>query len=1011
MTPRQKVNWAFAVALVLMAAIGGASVVSIGRLVKADRAVSRSQEFEAAADVAQELLALAESHLRGFLLTGDRHFLEQHRVEARRLPQQMARLKTLTTDSAALERIEARLEPLVTRRLETFESTIAAVTGTAAERARLTAHGGTLSDSIATAATELDRSERARMVVLLGRAEARAVTARTVIAASVLLALLTLAASLVVVNRDMAARARTAAALHEARERARVVLDTVVDGIVAIGERGTIETINPAAEHLFGWPATDLVGRNISVLMPEEYSAAHEGFIRRYLDTGEAHVVGRTREVLGRRRDGSTFTMELAVGEVRLTGRRLFTGVIRDVTERKRLEDALQNTLELQRAVLDSADNSIISTDPEGVIRTFNATAERWLGYSAGEIVGRMTPAVFHDRDEMERRAAELSKAFRAKVEPGFGVFVEEARRGLRSQREWTYVRRGGSRFPVLLSVAVLRNADGAVAGYLGVASDLTARKAAEEARLRSEARYRTVVEMLAEGILVQEASGRIADANPAAERILGYERSAFVGRSVAATPWTMVREDGTPMPAKERPATLALRKGRPVRNAVVGTVRPDGRVRWLLVNVEPLAFGPDGRATSVVASFADITQRRDAEAAAELARREAERANRAKSDFLANMSHELRTPLNSVIGFAGVLLQNLGRNLSEQDLDFLGRIQENGRHLLGLINSILDLSKIEAGRVELDIGDVSLHTLVEETLGLVGGVEEGDVRRVGAVEVRAEVPPGVRPIRADGAKLRQVLVNLIGNALKFTERGSVTVRVVADPATGDAVRIEVEDTGIGIPPERQAAVFEAFQQADSTTARKYGGTGLGLTISRSLIHLMGYRISLTSEEGRGSTFTIHIRLSDSPPAPTRESLAGGTPSPERSEFRGRTVLIIDDEADSRFLLRRMIEEHGARVVEAASGAEGLARARAERPDLVTVDLVMPEVTGWDVVRALRADPVLVDVPALVVSIAADDRSAAQLSVEDRLTKPVSRHDLLAALRRHLHARGAAEEP
>jgi len=1006
---RQRVNRAYAVALLLLAVIGGASVVSIGRLVDADRAVSRGQDFQTAVDQTRELVAVAESHLRGFLLTGDRGFLERHRAEAQRLPRLLAHLRTLTADSVALERIDALLEPLVARRLRTFENSVAAARGTATEQARLTAHGGALSDSIDAVAAEIDRGERRRMSTLLSLAEARARTARTVIAASALLGLALLAASLVLVNRDIAARERTAAALEEVRERARVVLDTAVDGIVVIDERGTIETLNPAAERLFGWPAAELAGRDVSVLMPDEHAAAHAGYIRRYLEAGDARVIGTTRQGQARRRDGSTFTIELAVAEVRLTGRRLFTGVMRDVTERRRLEEALQSTAEMQRAILDSADNSIISTDPEGLITSVNATAERWLGYSADELVARVTPAALHDRDEMVRRAEELSKAFGAPIEPGFGVFVEEARRGLRSQREWTYVRKNGSRFPVLLSVAALRDADGAITGYLGVASDLTARKAAEEARLRSEARYRTVVEMLGEGIVVEDASGRVADANPAAERILGVEREAFVGRSIDVAPWTLLREDGSPMPTEERPTKLALRKGRPVRNAVVGTLRPDGMVRWLLLNVEPLAFGPDGRATSVVASFSDITRRRAAEAEAEAARVEAERANRAKSDFLANMSHELRTPLNSVIGFAGVLLQNHGRNLSEQDLDFLGRIQDNGRHLLGLINSILDLSKIEAGRVALDIAEVRLEALVAETLDMVGGVEEAGVRRVGAVEVRAEVPPGLRPIRADGAKLRQVLVNLVGNAVKFTERGSVTVRVVADQATGEADRIEVEDTGIGIPAERQSAVFEAFQQADSTTARRFGGTGLGLTISRSLLHLMRYGISLASEEGRGSTFTIHIRQPDPGRAPAAAPAAGFAPSPERSEFEGRTVLVIDDDGDSRFLLRRMIEEHGARVVEAVSGAEGLALARAERPDLVTVDLVMPGVTGWDVVRELREDPALGGVSALVVSIAADDRSAARLPVEDRLTKPVSRQDLLAALRRALPPRREPE--
>ena len=334
-----------------------------------------------------------------------------------------------------------------------------------------------------------------------------------------------------------------------------------------------------------------------------------------------------------------------------------------------------------------------------------------------------------------------------------------------------------------------------------------------------------------------------------------------------------------------------------------------------------------------------------------------AEEANRSKSEFLATMSHELRTPLNSVIGFANLLLKNRGKNLGDQDLQFLGRIRDNGTHLLGLINDILDVSKIEAGKMEVRPIPTDLAPLIRETVSQLGGQVSGK-----PVELRAEAPDGLSSVEVDPARLKQVLINLIGNGLKFTEKGSVTVRLVGDGA-GHPARIDVTDTGIGIPEDRLDAIFDAFTQAETTTERRFGGTGLGLTISRSLLRLMGADLTVTSTIGEGSTFSIILPGAD-------QGATGGT---------GPLVLIVDDDVHTRQLLSALLGGEGYRLHTAREGRDALAfLGRGEAPRLILLDLKMPVMGGREFLRALRADQRWAAIP--VVAVTSLDRDDPELS-------------------------------
>jgi signal transduction histidine kinase/CheY-like chemotaxis protein len=418
-----------------------------------------------------------------------------------------------------------------------------------------------------------------------------------------------------------------------------------------------------------------------------------------------------------------------------------------------------------------------------------------------------------------------------------------------------------------------------------------------------------------------------------------------------------------------------------------------DGSWRWLewKATVDP-------EHQVILASARDITAQKTARAMEE-ARRQAERANHAKSMFLANMSHELRTPLNSIIGFTNLLRKNRAKNLSPKNINFLGRIRHNGQHLLPLLNDILDLSKLEAGQVQLVEEDFSLTELVEEVISHIHG--EALLRGVTLSQLPADGP---QMLRTDRRRLKQVLINLLDNGIKFSERGEVQVSVEADGER--PLRIRVTDSGIDITAEAKDRIFDAFQQADTGTTRRFGGTGLGLTISRMLCAAMGFTLEVESIDGEGSTFAIRLDeaagpLVHVPPSVGRGASSSSGPAP--GEQRTRTILNIDDAAEARAIIEKYVENIGHRIVAVDSGAQGLEVARAIQPDLITLDLMMPELDGFTLLRRLQLDPVLKNIPTIVCSIIGGESRVQLTHAVDILDKPFEQDQLAGVLGRHLN--------
>ena len=729
--------------------------------------------------------------------------------------------------------------------------------------------------------------------------------------------------------------------------------------------------VNDAMVRSYGWTREVFLQMSLHDIRPPGESAPLAQALPAIQAVGAftAPSVHRTRT--GQRRDVeiSTYSLEYA-------GRPARMGLVSDITERTAAAAALSRSEENYRVVIEQLEDVFFRTDTDGAWTFLNGAWTGLTGQSVETSLGTQYLSYIHPADR--------------------GTMMDALRPLRDGSEETTHVevrffrREGGYRW-VEVSTRAVREPSGGISGMMGTLRDVTDRRAAEEERHRLAANIRQLLDASGEGIYGLDAQGIVTFVNRRGSEMLGYDAEELVGRSMHETTHYS-RMDGSPYPASDCPIHRAATQGVPAEVDDEVMWRKDG----IALQVEYSAFPlhENGRVSGAVVNFRDISARKRAELELVLARDEAEAASRTKSDFLARMSHELRTPLNSIIGFANVLLKNKRGALAEGDVTYLGRIAANGRHLLGLINDILDISKIEAGRMVLELAPTALDELVRNTLDELEGQGRGR-----DVVLRAELPATVHPIEADEARVKQVLINLVGNALKFTSQGEVVVRLETDADHIPTV-LEVRDTGIGIPPDRLGAIFNVFEQAETTITRRFGGTGLGLTISRSLCELMGYRLEATSTEGVGTT----MRISLSAPVANADRKDAGDQAALATAPAANAcpVLVVDDEPDDRFLLVQMINEAGCHAVTAASGVEGLRLARALRPAMIFLDLMLPRISGFDVLRILQNDEALRDTPVVIVSVVASESRNALVGVAAVLDKPLDRDAVHAVLARFL---------
>ncbi len=496
----------------------------------------------------------------------------------------------------------------------------------------------------------------------------------------------------------------------------------------------------------------------------------------------------------------------------------------------------------------------------------------------------------------------------------------------------------------------------------------------------------------VSQGIFITDPSRAdepISYVNAAFEGLTGYRLAEVTGRDL-----DFLFGPETDAEAVRR-LRVAFREGSDYEAEAL-LYRKDRTPFWCTLSVAPVSEAP-GRVTHFVGVLTDITARRAFEEELRAAKEAAEAANVAKSQFLANMSHELRTPLNAVILYSELLKEEAGDLNVEGFIPDLEKIRTAGKHLLALINGVLDLSKIEAGKMELYPETFEVAPVAREVAGTVQALVQ---KRANTLELRLEPDPGA--MHADLTKVRQILFNLLSNACKFTEKGSVVLEATRETAAGlEHVIFRVRDTGIGMTPEQLDRLFQPFSQADASTTRKYGGTGLGLAISKRFCELMGGEIKAESTPGQGSTFTVRL--------PARAGVGeGGAASQPAPAGGAGTVLVIDDEPTVRDLVSRFLAAEGFRPVTASDGREGLRRASELRPAVIILDVMMPHMDGWAVLSALKADPQLAEIPVILLTIVEDRNLGYTLGAAEFLTKPIDRDRLAAVLAKYRPSRSAA---
>jgi signal transduction histidine kinase/ActR/RegA family two-component response regulator len=792
--------------------------------------------------------------------------------------------------------------------------------------------------------------------------------------------------------------------------------------IIATDEKGIIQLFNIGAERMLGYSAAEVVNK----INPSDIHDPQEVIVRAKalsVELGtpitpgfEALVFKASRgiediyELTYFRKDGSRFPAVVSVTALRDAQGAIIGYLLigTDNTARKQAEEALLKAGALQNAIFNSANFSSIATDAKGVIQIFNVGAERMLGYSAGEVMNKITPADISDPQEVIARAAALSLEIGTPITPGFEALVFKASRGIEDIYELTYFRKDGSRFPAVVSVTALRDAHGAIIGYLLIGTDNTARKQAEEALLKAGALQSAIFTSANFSSIATDAKGVIQIFNVGAERMLGYTAAEVMNKITPADisdPQELIARAKALSVELATPITpgfeaLVFKASREIEDIYELTyIRKDGSRFPAVVSVTALRdaqdviigyllIGTDNTARQLVEAERALLDQalQDKNAELESAKFVAEKANLAKSDFLSSMSHELRSPLNAILGFAQLMESDATPQTATQK-ESTGQILQAGWYLLNLINEILDLAMVESGKLLLSLEPMSLGEVMLECQTMI----EPQAQKFGISMSFCKLAKPLF-VLADRTRVKQILINLLSNAIKYNRtRGAVIVECAA--SSPERIRISVKDTGPGLSTDKLAQLFQPFNRLGQEAGGEEG-TGIGLVMTKRLVELMGGVIGVKSAIGVGSVFWVELLLAAEP------QLAVGTtdaaalqPAQLKNDAALRTLLYVEDNPANLKLVAQLIARRpNMCLLSAADATLGIELARDRQPAVILMDINLPGISGIGALKILREDPLTRHIPVIAISANAmphDIHKGLEAGFFRYLTKPI----------------------
>ena len=784
------------------------------------------------------------------------------------------------------------------------------------------------------------------------------------------------------------------------------ILNSANFSSIATDEKGVIQIFNIGAERMLGYTASEVLNKitPAEISDPQEVIARAKALSEELCTTiapgFEALVFKASRgiediyELTYIRKDGSRFPAVVSVTALRdIHDHGTIIGYLligTDNSARKQAEEALLKAGALQSAIFNSANFSSIATDAKGVIQIFNVGAERMLGYTAAEVMNSITPAEISDPQEVIARAKALSQELGTSIAPGFEALVFKASRGIEDIYELTYIRKDGSRFPAVVSVTALSDAEKVIIGYLLIGTDNTARKQVEaeqkklDQRLRDQQFYtRSLIESNIDALITTDPSGIITDGNKQMEALTGCTRDELIG-----APFKNYFTD----PERAEAAIKLVLSEKKVTDYELTACARDGKRTVVSYNATTF-YDRDRTLQGVFAAARDVTERKRFEQALqetnvemESAKLAAEKANLAKSDFLSAMSHELRSPLNAILGFAQLMESALPLPTNSQ-MESIAQILQAGWHLLKLINEILDLAVIESGKVSLSLEPVSLGDVLSECQAMM----DPHAQQQG---IRMTFPILAQPcfVWADQTRLKQIIINLLSNAIKYNKKnGTVVVEIISDYS--EVISICVKDSGAGLEAEKMAQLFQPFNRLGQE-ASGVAGTGIGLVVTKQLVELMDGVIGVKSTVGIGSEFWVELRTTAAPDLSAEEDKFAAPYEPKQTkETKLKTLLYIEDNPANMKLVEQLIAlRSDIKLYTAVNATLGIALARSFIPDMILMDINLPGISGIEALKILLEDPTTSHIPVVALSANAmlrDIDIGIEVGFFRYLTKPI----------------------